>query len=145
MPVSIFDVAKYILENCPDMTTWKLQKLCYYAQAWTVAWGEPRLFNEDFQAWSNGPVCPELFHAHQGKYHISSKDIPSGDSSRLSECQKENINIILRDYGNMLPFDLREQTHGEAPWKDARGDLPDGAPSKAIITVDAMGAYYGSL
>lgn len=145
MPVSIFDVAKYILENCSDMTTWKLQKLCYYAQAWTVAWGEPRLFNEDFQAWSNGPVCPELFHAHQGMYRISSKDLLIGDSSRLSECQKENVDIILRDYGNMLPFDLREQTHGEAPWKDARGDLPDGAPSKAVITVDAMGAYYGSL
>lgn len=145
MTVSIFDVVKYILEHTENMTTWKLKKLCYYAQAWTVAWGEPRLFNEDFQAWSNGPVCPELLRAHKGMYRIKSDDLPIGDSSRLDDTQRENIDIILRDYGDMLPFDLREQTHGEAPWKDARGDLPDGAPSNTVITTDAMGSYYGSL
>lgn len=30
---SIFDVARYILHELGSMNTWKLQKLCYYAQA----------------------------------------------------------------------------------------------------------------
>ena len=30
---TVFDVAKYILKKQGKMSTWKLQKLCYYAQA----------------------------------------------------------------------------------------------------------------
>ncbi len=33
---SIFDVAKYILNKAGAMCTWKLQKLCYYSQAWSM-------------------------------------------------------------------------------------------------------------
>ena len=54
---SVFDVAKYILNNKGRMSTWKLQKLCYYSQAWSLAWTETPLFEEDFEAWKNGPVC----------------------------------------------------------------------------------------
>lgn len=142
---TIFDVAKYILEKMGKVSTWKLQKLCFYSQAWTIAWGEPPLFNEDFQAWSNGPVCYELFRQHQGMFNITADSLQVGDSSKLDDVQKENIDIIIRDYGDRLAFDLREQTHGEAPWKDARGDLPDGAACQNIITKEAMGEYYGSL
>ena len=37
---SVFDVAKYILQKSGSMSTWKLQKLCYYSQAWSLAWTE---------------------------------------------------------------------------------------------------------
>ena len=41
----VFDVAKYILTKQGMMSTWKLQKLCYYAQAWSLAWtGENPFF-----------------------------------------------------------------------------------------------------
>ena len=53
------------------MTAMKLEKLVYYSQAWSLAWdGEP-LFNDDFQAWANGPVCPTLFYSHQGHYVVA--------------------------------------------------------------------------
>lgn len=142
---SVFDVAKYILENLGPMSTWKLQKLCYYSQAWSIAWGDGALFPEDFQAWSNGPVCPPLFAYHHGRYRIGEGDLPIGNSSNLDAVQKEDINIVLRDYGDKEPYWLREQSHQEAPWINARNGLPDGASSTAVITQDAMGAYYGSL
>ena len=68
---NIISVAKYILEQRGAMTTMKLQKLCYYSQAWSLAWDDKPLFDEDFQAWANGPVCPELFRWHKGKFAIS--------------------------------------------------------------------------
>lgn len=34
---NIISVAKYILEQRGAMTTMKLQKLCYYSQAWSLA------------------------------------------------------------------------------------------------------------
>nr|WP_296476513.1 type II toxin-antitoxin system antitoxin SocA domain-containing protein [uncultured Acetatifactor sp.] len=43
----------------------KLQKLCYYARAWTLVWDDAPLFEEDFQAWANGLVCPNCFLRHR--------------------------------------------------------------------------------
>jgi uncharacterized phage-associated protein len=142
---TVFDVAKYFLDRLGPMSAWKLQKLCYYAQAWTLAWGEAELFPEDFQAWSNGPVCSELFQKHKGMFLIGSDQFPYGDASRITPEQAENIDIICRDYGDKDPHWLREQTHGEAPWIEARGNTPVGERSSAIISKDSMGSYYGGL
>lgn len=142
--MSVFDVARYILDRTGEISTWKLQKLCYYAQAWTLAWNDKPLFEEDFQAWANGPVCPALFDAHRGVYTIKPEMI-HGDPSKLDAEQIENINIILKGYGDKDAYWLREQTHAEAPWKNARGDLPEGASSRAVISKESMGLYYGGL
>lgn len=58
---TVFDVAEYILQKLGEVTTMKLQKLVYYCQAWSLVWDEQPLFEDDFQAWANGPVCPALF------------------------------------------------------------------------------------
>lgn len=142
--MSVFDVARYILDKQGRMSSWKLQKLCYYAQAWTLAWKEAPLFDEDFEAWANGPVCPTLFFANQGKFMIEPEMI-DGKSSELTEDQKENIDIVLKSYGDKDAYWLREQTHSEDPWRDARGNLPEGAKCSNVITKDAMGLYYSSL
>lgn len=142
---TVFDVTKYILYKCGKISTWKLQKLCYYSQAWHLAWTGDYIFEEDFEAWANGPVCPELFHAHQGKFSVDINDFSKGALENLTEDEKDSVNIVLRDYGDMEPYDLRELSHSEAPWKDARNGLPEGAKCKNVITKESMGEYYGSL
>ena len=142
---TVFDVAKYVLHKLGNMSTWKLQKLCYYSQAWSLAWTSEPLFQEDFEAWSNGPVCPELFNLHRGKFIVSEKDITRGDASNLSNEQRDTIDSVLEKYGSWAPYELREQSHAERPWKEARGDLPVGERSDAVITQASMGEYYGSL
>ncbi len=54
----VFDVAAYILNKQGRMTTMKLQKLCYYAQAWHLVWAEKPLFDEPIQAWGEWPGMP---------------------------------------------------------------------------------------
>lgn len=142
--MSVFDVAKYILEKTGSISTWKLQKLCYYAQAWSIAWDDKPLFKEEFQAWANGPVCKELFNAHKGAYTIKA-DMIRGNSSKLSNEQRENIDIVLQAYKDKDAYWLREQTHSEKPWKDARAGCKDGARCSNVITKESMGLYYGSL
>ena len=142
---TVFDVAKYILECTGPIGVWKLHKLCYYSQAWTLAWDERPLFDDDFEAWSNGPVCRDLYCQHQGVYTLSPSDLQIGKSDALDKEQKGNIDIILRDYGDYLPYELREQTRSELPWLQARAGLPDDATSGAIISRESMGEYYGSL
>ena len=60
-PVSVLDVAASILKHQGAMTTWKLQKLCYYSQAWSLVWDDEPLFTEKIEAWANGPVIPDLY------------------------------------------------------------------------------------
>ncbi len=142
---NVFDVAKYILEKMGNTTTMKLQKLCYYSQAWTLAWDDVPLFNEDFEAWANGPVCRELYNKHCGKFNISSGMLLVGDSSNLTDEQKENINIVLKDYGDKEPYWLSGLTHSERPWQEARKGCKDGEACKNIIAKESMHEYYGGL
>lgn len=142
---TVFDVAKYILEEMGEMSTWKLQKLCYYSQAWELAWTSQPLFEEDFQAWRNGPVCRELFDVHKGMYYITADELNKGDSNNLLPREKEDIDIVLKDYGNMEPYELREQTHLEDPWINARHGMPEGMNSEEIIEKEDIGNYYASL
>ena len=65
-------------------------------------------FGEDFEAWANGPVCQELFHAHQGKFSVNINDFAKGTPENLTEHEKDSVNVVLRDYGSMEPYDLRE-------------------------------------
>lgn len=142
---NVFDVAKYILQKKGRMSTWKLQKLCYYSQAWSLAWTEKPIFNENFEAWANGPVCPELFHAHRGMFMCDPVTMNRGNPNDLTDDQRETIDIVLHDYGDMDPYELRELTHNESPWRDARGDLPDDAHGNVVISNESLGRYYGSL
>ena len=80
--VSIFDVAKYILAECGEMSISKLQKLCYYCQAWSLAWDDVPLFEEEFHAWASGPWCDELY-AKTKRYLSITTDNISGDMTNL--------------------------------------------------------------
>jgi uncharacterized phage-associated protein len=63
---NVRDVAQYILEQQGQMTTWKLQKLVYYAQAWSLVWDERPLFDDRIEAWANGPVIRSLTMSTRG-------------------------------------------------------------------------------
>ena len=142
---TVFDVAKYILTKKECISTWKLQKLCYYAQAWSLAWTEKPLFEEEFEAWVNGPVCPALFNEHRGCFNIRARDLRHGDEKALSDDEKDTIDVVLKDYGDMEPYELRELTHTEEPWRNARSGVPDNAYCSNVITKDSMGSFYGGL
>lgn len=141
---SVFDVAKYILKRQGTMSTMKLQKLCYYSQAWSLVWDDTPLFDEEFQAWANGPVCPELFQKTKGQFSVSESDEP-GDISRLTTSQKETINTVLDYYAPHDAQWLSRLTHMEQPWKLAREGLPEGVGSSKVVTKENMAIYYGGL
>lgn len=125
------------------MTAMKLQKLVYYSQAWSVVWdGEP-LFNEQIQAWANGPVVPELYKIHQGQFLLN--DLSNGSEENLTDDQRETIDSVLNFYGNMPAQVLSDLTHSEDPWKLARRGLSDGERGEHEITLASMEEYYSSL
>jgi len=140
----VFDVAQYILGKLGRMTTWKLQKLCYYSQAWSLVWDETPLFQQKVEAWANGPVIPILYEKHRGNYEIESV---GGDPKKLTKCQKETVDAIINTYGDKTSAWLSELTHAEAPWRSAREryGLGPGERGNAEILPDDVAEYYGGL
>ena len=141
---NVFDVAKYILEKEGRMSTMKLQKLCYYCQAWSLVWDDEALFDEEFQAWANGPVCRELFYKTQGRYSVSAAD-ETGDSANLTANQIDTINAVLSHYASHDAQWLSQLTHMEDPWNKARIGIPAGVGCDRVISKASMAEYYGGL
>lgn len=144
------DVARYILDRiAPDprgarVTAWKLQKLVYYCQAWSLVWDEAPIFDDEIQAWANGPVCPALYAQHRGRLHLCASDI-NGDPRVLTPDQAETVDAVLAYYGDKSGQWLSDLTHMEAPWNIARQGLAPGQPGQQPITLESMAGYYESL
>ncbi|MEV2911650.1 type II toxin-antitoxin system antitoxin SocA domain-containing protein, partial [Paenibacillus larvae] len=63
---SIFEVADYFLHRAnsiwKSMTLSKLQKLCYYAQAWYLAFYGKPMFMSCYEFWAFPSGCPVNIH-----------------------------------------------------------------------------------
>lgn len=140
---NVHDVAAYILRSRGTMTAMKLQKLVYYAQAWSLVWDEKPLFHEHIEAWANGPVVPDLYKHHRKEYQLSSW--PRGNPDALSKDERETVDSVLEFYGDKSSQWLSDLTHMEDPWRNARGGIPDGHHGFATISHAAMAEYYGGI
>lgn len=147
----VVDVAAYILGKEGPMTAWKLQKLVYYCQAWSLVWEEAPLFEDRIEAWANGPVTRTLYEVHKGNFKLKrlhdQKGEVIGDPNALIASEKETVDIVLRDYGERSAQWLSDLTHMERPWQAARarGRVGPGDRCDEEIRHDEMAEYYGGL
>lgn len=140
---SIFHVARRLVELADgSLTPLKLQKLAYYCQAWSLVWEDRPIFQEDFQAWANGPVSPDLYERHRGTYVIAGDFLSEFAKFDFNDADKHTMSQVLAFYGNKEPFYLSELTHKELPWREARGTTPMGEPSNTVIEKSVMQEYY---
>lgn len=142
MSISVFDVSNAFL-TFESMTHKKLQKLCYYAQAWYLALNNDRLFNNEFEAWVHGPVCSELYNKYRGfgwdeiqKVEIYPKSITQNEDAL------ELIYEIHRIYGGLSGDELEDLTHSELPWQEAREDLKPWRASNNTLNENTMAEFY---
>lgn len=147
---SVFDVANYFLsrvevDSGSIITHLKLQKLCYYAQAWHLVFENKPMFREQFQAWAHGPVCPDLFTEYKeyGWQPIPPLDI--FDSSVICPEEQETLEAVWEAYGQFDGKYLEELTHSEAPWIIARSGYLPGEACNVEITLESMKEFYTKL
>lgn len=138
---TIVDVAAYIADRKGIMATMQLQKLCYYAQAYSlVETGKP-LFSEDFQAWVRGPVSPTLFDCHRRKFFVDRGDF---HGNPLTSDEKKICDWVLNKYANLTGNQLSFIAHSEKPWLDQRQGMQAWERSHNRITKRAMHDYYST-
>lgn len=140
MPKST-DVAEYILKRRGPMAAMKLQKLVYYCQAWSLVWDGRSLFDDEIQAWAKGPVAPLLYREHEGKPVVGTV---GGDADVLTRdpVAIETVDSVVAFYARKSQHWLYDLIHAEKPWREARGNLPDGVRGDRAISTQLMATYY---
>lgn len=143
------DVACYFLyrvdrEVGDTISPLKLQKLVYYAQAWSLALKDKPLFPEEIQAWVHGPVVYKIWDAYK-EYRYSAIPLPSDPLPEFVDDQIEVLDEVWNAYGELSAKRLEQLTHSETPWIKARQGLNAGERSQNIISLDDMKSYYLSL
>jgi len=142
----VFDVAKYILSEIGEVSTMKLQKLCYYSLVeGLISPQQVAIFPNKFEAWANGPVCRDLWNVHKGLFYVDKKIISNDLLSRkeIPVAYKKYTNAVLEKYGKMTGTELSELTHKEKPWRDAIKNVNSVKNSRRIITHKAIIEFYG--
>lgn len=147
-PYQANDIAAWFLGNIDResgdaVTHLKLQKLVYYAQAWSLALRDSPLFDEDMQAWAHGPVADSVYQVYRDA-GWSALPAPAQMPS-IAPDDAEHLSTILATYGDFSAKHLERMTHAEAPWIEARNGLPDEAWCREPILKETMARFYREL
>lgn len=133
-------VSHYVL-NRYEVDHQKLQKLCYYAQSWYLAnYGKPLMTNQ-FEAWVNGPVSPDLYMLYKDWGWVN---LPmTTGCTPLDEHERILIENVLNVYGLYTTDELVQITQKEFPWIRARNGISPLKYSRNPISMKDMRDYYG--
>ena len=141
--VSIFDVADWFL--CKErMTHKKLQKLCYYAQAWSCAICPEPISDAVFEAWVHGPVCYDLYMKYKD-YGFAYIPRETRKPSVFSADENDFLEGVWATYGDISANALEALSHTEPPWQIARAGMDSGEHSRKPISPQDMANYYRSI
>lgn len=140
---SVFDIANWFLLK-GEMTQKKLQKLCYYAQAWCYALKGYRLEDTDYQAWIHGPVSPPLWERFKSFGYDPIK-LKSSIKVIIAPEDEELLNDVWDTYGDETGNALEALTHREMPWIEARLGYDPDERCTVVISPLTMASYYKSI
>jgi len=122
-----FQLAEHIIAKYPgDITPMKLQKLLYYCYAWQLV-ADQKLFNASFEAWTHGPVEPQIYQEYKkfGREPIPPKNMSFSEVDSF-------FDFVLDSYSVYSAIELSKTTHLEKPWKKYK-DTGDVIPDQDLI------------
>lgn len=150
MTHEIYDIAIYYTrKNGGQIDLKKMQKMCYYSQAWSYAIRDKAICNATFEAWVHGPVNRKLWETFKD---ISYRDISLKDfeekrivTEELSEEEHKFLNRVWATYGKCSGYQLEMISHQEKPWVEKREGLGKFEAGNRIISETTMKDFYRSL
>ncbi|MFO0856620.1 MAG: DUF4065 domain-containing protein [Phycisphaerales bacterium] len=127
------------------LTQMHLHKLLYYAQGWYLATRMKPLFADELQAWRHGPVVASVYPTfkHFGKDAITFDQGREGKELTLD--QRAVVESVWRRLRNRSAASLRNKTHRESPWIEARKGLGKNDPARTAIPHESLRNHFGSL
>lgn len=137
-------MAKNRAEQRKGFTNKKLQKLMFYAQAWSLVLNDKKLIDDKFEAWIHGAAIPALYGRYKKfGFNDISEDFDESEFSVLDAKDKEILDLVWEVYGKYDADYLEVLNHSEAPWQKARQNTSPLKSSNAVISEEEMKRYYG--
>lgn len=140
------DVGRYFLylanQERKPITNKKLQKLVYYAQAWSLVLNNKKLFSEPIEAWVHGPAVRSLYIQYKKFGFEPIQEEIKPDSIKVSGKARELLDTVWNAYGKLDAGYLEMLTHSEKPWREAREGLQGSESSDNEISLKSMKSYY---
>lgn len=117
-------LASWLLQHGHDLSHLKLQKLlfyCYGIASASAASHREELGLISFHAWQHGPVCSDIYHDYKthGSAAIPAHCLPV--PVQYTYALEQILSDVLTVYGGLSAWQLRQQSHLEKPWSDAKG------------------------
>jgi len=144
--LKVGDIAEYFIylanRDNKAITNKKLQKLVYYAQAWSLVLNDKKLFNEPIEAWVHGPAVRSLYVQYKECGFSPIQKSIDLNSIKVSKKTREFLDEIWRVYGKLDAGYLEMLTHSEEPWQMAREGLQMSEKSGNEISLKTMKSYY---
>jgi uncharacterized phage-associated protein len=143
--VAHYFMAKSRKSKRSDFSNKKLQKLLYYAQAWSLVLRDKKLLNDRFEAWIHGAAIPAVYR-HYKPYGFNNieEDFDESEFSSLSDDEKRLLDEVWNIYGKYDADYLELLNHSEEPWQKARENISPFEPSAAKISETEMKLFYGA-
>lgn len=122
---NIIDVAKFVLEESartsrPEVSTMKLQKICYFVQGWHLVINGYPMFTEDFYAWKYGPVSPALYDFCEDKVSVTTDSAEFANvTPELSDYQQDFIRKVFVACDPYTGLQLADMTSTHLAWQKA--------------------------
>lgn len=142
------EVAQWFLNKNP-MSHKKLQKMCYYAQAWSYALRNKAIIDDypEFEAWVHGPVSPALYNKYHGSGWVDLSPDSQLEEADFSESERDLLESVHVTYGGLSANELEALSHSEPPWKRARLEAGCSPYERCTVPIDVqiMKEYYYSI
>lgn len=116
------DVAKYFLFKASEdndlLSNLKLQKLVYYAQGLFLAETGSPLFSEKVEAWTYGPVIPDLYHNYKNHGADAIPVDPIFKPNTITPEIRSFLDEIYTVFGQFSGPRLIEISHSDDCWSE---------------------------
>lgn len=143
--VAHYFMSKSRKSNRSDFSNKKLQKLLFYAQAWSLVLRNKKLINAKFEAWIHGAAIPAVYRRYKTYgFEDIKEEFDESEFSALSDDEKRLLDEVWNVYGKYDADYLELLNHNEAPWQKARENLSPFEPSDAEISETEMKQFYGA-
>ncbi len=118
--INSYYVISYFNEKGVSVTNLKLQKLMYFMEGLYMSiTDEDFLYNDEFYAWTFGPVCKKLYDYYK-KFESNEISLNEEEKKLVKEIPEFNkifIQSLFKFFGKWSAYDLVELTHEEgSPW-----------------------------
>ena len=137
-------IALYIISSGREITNLLLQKVLYYVKAISELFDGESIILEPCEAWKFGPVFPVVYEKYRnyGKQEIEINLSKEYVNNLLSEKEKEITDYVLSTFGIYNAWFLKDVTHAEEPWIEARIGLAEDDASRNRMDDKIISEYF---